>query len=178
MGPETTDRPADPDQFAACFDTLATEAASHGTRVALEFLPFATYGNSLDMGIELVKQVANPAGGLCLGIWHVARPGTDYAVIADSLPGEYVFSVELNDAAPELVGSLFEDTIHRRLLPGTGSFDIPAFINAVRATGFDCSWGVEILSDHHRTLPPEEGLARAKKATLACFAEADRRARA
>ena len=102
-------------------------------------------------------------------------PGTDYAVIADSLPGEYVFSVELNDAAPKTIGTLFEDTIHRRLLPGAGSFDVPAFINAVRATGFDGPWGVEILSDHHRTLPLAEGLAATREATLACFAEADRR---
>ena len=175
VGPETGGHPVDPTTFAEAFDALATEAAAHGTRIAYEFLPFATHGPSLEAGIELVTQVANPAGGLCIDIWHVARPGTDYAVIAESLPGEYVFSVELNDAAPETIGTLFEDTIHRRLLPGDGSFDVPAFINAVRATGFDGPWGVEILSDHHRTLPLTEGLAAAREATLACFAEADRR---
>ncbi|MHA3685107.1 sugar phosphate isomerase/epimerase family protein [Leucobacter sp. HY1908] len=175
IGPETTGRPVDPAQFAESFEALAVEAAEHGTRVALEFLPFASYGDSLEMGIELVTQVAHPAGGLCLDIWHVARPGTDYAVIAERLPGEYVFSVELNDAHSEVVGTLFEDTIHRRLLPGTGSFDVPAFINAVRATGFSGPWGVEILSDHHRTLPLTDGLTQARDAALACFAEADRR---
>lgn len=175
IGPETTPQPVDPDEFAASFAALATEAAAHGTRVALEFLPFATHGNSLAMGIDLVTRVAHPAGGLCLDIWHVARPGADYAMIATALPVEYIFSVELNDAAPTPVGTLFEDTIHRRLLPGQGDFDVPAFINAVRATGFDGPWGVEILSDHHRTLPLAEGLTQARDATLACFAEADRR---
>lgn len=174
VGPETSTRPVDPDRFAASFDALATEAAGHGTRVALEFLPFATYADSLAAGISLVTEVANPAGGLCVDIWHVARPGTDYAMIAESLPSEYLFSVELNDAAAEPIGTLYEDTVHRRLLPGTGSFDVPAFINAVRATGYSGMWGVEILSDHHRSLPLEQGLTEARLATLACFAEADR----
>lgn len=175
IGPDTSGLATDPDRFAASFDALATEASERGTRVALEFLPFASTGNSLEAGIELVTQVANPAGGLCVDIWHVARAGTDYAVIAESLPGEYLFSVELNDADPEPIGTLFEDTVHRRLLPGAGSFDVPAFINAVRAAGFTGMWGVEMLSDRHRSLPLAQGLSEAREAALACFAEADRR---
>lgn len=175
VAPETSGRPVDPERFADRFDALATEAGEHGTRVALEFLPFATRIDTLEAGIELVTGVGNPAGGLCVDIWHVARPGTDYAVIADALPGEYLFAVELNDAAPEPIGSLFDDTVHRRLLPGDGSFDVPTFIDAVRATGFDGMWGVEILSDRHRSLPLQQALAEAREATLACFAEADRR---
>lgn len=175
IGPETSGRAVDPDRFAESFALLAGEAEDHGSRVALEFLPFATYGNSLEAGIDLVTQVAHPAGGLCVDIWHVARPGTDYALIAHALPARYIFSVELNDAAASPIGTLFEDTVRRRLLPGEGTFDVPAFINAVRDAGFTGMWGVEILSDHHRSLPLAEGLASAREATLACFAEADRR---
>lgn len=179
VGPETQGIPVDDDRFATAFDALATEAAEHGTRVAYEFLPFATHGPSLEAGIDLVTNVANPAGGLCVDIWHVARPGiadldSAYTTLAERLPGEYVFSVELNDAAVKVVGTLFEDTVHRRLLPGQGSFDAPAFIRAVRATGFDGPWGVEILSDRHRSLPLAQGLAEARSAALACFAAADR----
>lgn len=173
IGPETAGRPVDPGAFTAGFYQLATQAAEHGTRIAYEFLPFATYAPSLEDGIALVTEAAHPAGGLCVDAWHVARRHTDYAQIAERLPIEYVFSVELNDAAAAPVGTLFEDTVHRRLLPGEGSFDIPAFIRAVRATGFPGPWGVEILSDHHRSLPLEQGLAEAKAATLAAFARAD-----
>lgn len=173
VGPETRGRPVDHARFVDAFGALAEEAAQHGTRVAYEFLPFATHAPSLEDGIALVAEAAHPAGGLCLDIWHVARPGTDYAVIAERLPGAHLFSVELNDAAPEVVGSLFEDTVRRRLLPGAGSFDVPAFIRAVRATGFDGPWGVEILSDHHRALPLDRALAEARDAALACLAQAD-----
>ncbi|QZY50774.1 sugar phosphate isomerase/epimerase family protein [Leucobacter tenebrionis] len=174
VGPDTA-APADPERFAESFDALATEAAEHGTRVALEFLPFAHTMHDLEAGIELVTGVDNPAGGLCLDIWHVARPGTDYSVIAESLPGRYLFAVELNDASTRPVGSLFEDTVHRRLLPGQGSFDVPGFINAVRRTGYRGMWGVEMLSDRHRTLELPRALEEARSAALACFTEADRR---
>ncbi|MFV0435349.1 MAG: sugar phosphate isomerase/epimerase family protein [Leucobacter sp.] len=178
-GPDTEGPAPDPARLAASFDALATEAAEHGTRIALEFLPFAGRLCDLRAGIDLVTQVANPAGGLCLDIWHVARPRTDYRLIAevlhsDTLPSDYIFAVELNDGAAEPVGTLFEDTVHRRLLPGSGSFDVPAFINAVRDAGYDGMWGVEMLSDRHRTLPLPEALREAREATLACFAEADR----
>jgi sugar phosphate isomerase/epimerase len=175
VGPDTS-APADPDRLAESFATLAAEAAEHGTRVALEFLPFAGTLRDLRAGIDLVTRVGHPAGGLCLDVWHVARPGTDYALIAESLPGEHLFAVELDDAAAEPVGTLFEDTVQRRLLPGQGSFDVPAFIAAVRATGFDGPWGVEMLSDRHRGLPLPQALREAREAALACFAEADHRA--
>lgn len=175
VGPDTAG-PADPARLAEAFAELAAEAEAHGTRVALEFLPWAGAMRDLRAGIDLVAEVAHPAGGLCLDIWHVARAGTDYSVIADELPAEHLFAVELNDAAAEPVGTLFEDTVHRRLLPGEGSFDVPAFIDAVRATGYTGMWGVEMLSDRHRSLPLEQALAEARDAALACFAEADRRA--
>lgn len=175
VGPDLDGPLASKDQLASAFDQLALEAHQHGTRVALEFLPWAQTLNTLDAGIEFVTDVANPSGGLCVDIWHVARAHTDYDVIADSLPAEYLFAVELNDAADEMVGTFFEDTVQRRLLPGDGAFDVPAFINAVRSAGFDGMWGVEILSDRHRDLPLSDALRESRESTFACFAEADRR---
>lgn len=172
IGPETRGRPVDHARFVQAFGELAERAAEHGTRVAYEFLPFGTHAPSLLDGISLVTDVAHHAGGLCVDIWHVARPGTDYGLIERELPGEYVFSVELNDGAAEPIGELFADTVHRRLLPGEGSFDVPAFIRAIRATGFDGPWGVEILSDDHRALPLERALRETRDATLAVFAAA------
>jgi sugar phosphate isomerase/epimerase len=40
--------------------------------------------------------------------------------------------------------------------PGEGSFNIPAFIDAIRATGFNRAYGVEIISETKRKLPLKE----------------------
>lgn len=173
VGPDTT-APAEPAQFAESFAALAAEAAEHGTRVALEFLPWAGYMNDLQRGIDLVTDVAHPAGGLCIDIWHVARPHTDYRVIAESMPADYLFAVELNDGAAEPIGTLAEDTVHRRLLPGEGAFEVPAYIRAVQTAGFEGPWGVEMLSDRHRSLTLEQGLREARESALDCFAAAER----
>ncbi len=69
--------------------------------------------------------------------------------------------VELDDAAEEVVGTLFEDTVERRLLCGEGCFDLTALIGLLRDKGFDGPWGVEILSTSFRTLPVHEAVALA-----------------
>ncbi|UOR01334.1 sugar phosphate isomerase/epimerase [Leucobacter allii] len=175
IAPAVGGESVDPGRFAEEFDRLASEAGEHGTRVALETLPFSSNAPTLEDGIALVTEVGNPAGGLCVDVWHVHRGGTDYSIIRDRLPAEYLFVVELDDAAAAPVGTLWEDTVHRRLLPGRGAFDVPEFINAIRATGYDGIWGVEMISEHHRSLPLAAALAQTREATLACFAEADRR---
>jgi hypothetical protein len=50
------------------------------------------------------------------------RGGIDFAKIR-SLPATMINSVELDDAAAEPKGSLWEDTLFHRLYPGEGSFD-------------------------------------------------------
>ena len=62
---------------------------------------------------------------------------------------------------PEVVGTLFEDTINRRVLCGEGSFDLSGLVDVLRGKGFDGPWGVEILSETFRTPPVGEALQRA-----------------
>jgi sugar phosphate isomerase/epimerase len=158
-------RPVDPARFHDDFDRLATEAGNAGTRVALEFMPM-TNVPTLQAGVDFVTAVGNRHGGLALDTWHVHRGGTSYAELERILPVEYLFVVELDDADEQVVGTLWEDTVNARRLPGEGVFDVPAFIAAVHRAGYRGHWGVEIISTQHRQLPIREGLARARAATL------------
>ena len=78
-----------------------------------------------------------------------------------SVPLHRIIGVELNDADEQVIGTLFEDTVHRRRYCGEGTFDLTAMITALRTAGWNGPWGVEILSDEHRSLPVEEALSRA-----------------
>jgi sugar phosphate isomerase/epimerase len=158
-------RPVDPARFHDDFDRLATQAGDAGARVALEFLPMTTLA-SLQAGVNFVTAVGNPHGGLAVDTWHVHRGGTSYAELERILPAEYTVVVELDDADEQVVGTLWEDTLDRRRLPGEGAFDVPAFIAAVHRAGYRGHWGVEIISEQHRQLPVREGLTRARAATL------------
>ena len=108
------------------------------------------------------------AADFCIDIWHMARGGIPYEEVA-MLPKSYVKSVELNDASSEIVGSLWNDTLHHRLLPGEGTFKAADFVKAIEATGFDSFWSVEILSKDHRMLPLKEQAKRSFDSAMALF---------
>jgi sugar phosphate isomerase/epimerase len=173
IGAEIDGNPVDPRRFHDDFDALATQAGNAGTRVALEPMPMSNL-STIQQGVDFVTTVGNPHGGLTIDTWHVHRSGTSYDDLRRIVPLDYLFLVELDDADAEVVGTLWEDTIDRRKLPGEGVFDVPAFIAAMHATGHRGHWGVEIISEQHRKLPIEEGLRRAREATLRMFDEAER----
>jgi len=147
---------------------LAAEAADAGTRLALEPLPW-TAVRSVPAGADLARAVGHPAFGLCVDAWHVFRAGTTLDELAASLapgPSGLVVGVELDDADPDVVGTLFEDTRDHRRYCGEGAFDLPGLVRVLRGAGYDGPWGVEALSSEHRETPLGPGLARARDAAL------------
>lgn len=88
------------------------------------------------------------------------------------MPASAIAAVELNDGSAEAVGTMLEDTLHRRRLCGDGAFDTTGFIRAIRATGWDGPWGVEILSDQHRARDVTESIAAVYETTMGAFARA------
>jgi sugar phosphate isomerase/epimerase len=153
---------------------LTAEAALRGTRIALEPMPFSMVG-SVPAAADLMRKVDMPGCGLVVDYWHVFRAGTTLDELSASITADQIFGVELNDAAAEVRGTLFEDTRDNRRLCGRGDQDVTGFIQALKSLGFDGPWGVEILSGEHRALPVKEALRAAHDTTLACFPADSRR---
>ncbi|WP_249203848.1 sugar phosphate isomerase/epimerase [Brevibacterium sp. SMBL_HHYL_HB1] len=165
----TDSGPADDvEPFVAPLRSLAEEAESHGTKVALEPLPFGMIA-SIPQGAELIRRVDHPAAGLIVDYWHVFRAGTSLEELRSTLTADQVFGVELCDADETVVGSLFEDTRDNRQLVGEGSQDVAGFIDTMKAVGYDGAWGVEILSSAHRLRPLGEALEVARDSALTAF---------
>jgi sugar phosphate isomerase/epimerase len=157
--PDGDDGPWDRDRWAEKFAELAAQAQDAGARLGIEFFPWSNI-KTLHDGLRLVADAGHDAGGVVIDVWHIDRghtPISDLAVV----PLNRIIGVELNDADQQVVGTLFEDTVHRRRYCGEGAFDLPAMINALRSAGWNGQWGVEILSDEHRALPVDEALSRA-----------------
>jgi sugar phosphate isomerase/epimerase len=147
---------------------LADQAADHGTRVVLE--PGA--GSALDLtgeAIPLLAELAHPAAGLLLDPWHLVRAGLPYEQALADLAPELLRAVELSDGAARCVGTLMDDTFDRRLAPGLGEFDVPAFVRTVRRLGYTGPWGVEVMSDRTRQQDVATTLIDCARAALACF---------
>ncbi|MBM6401315.1 sugar phosphate isomerase/epimerase family protein [Phycicoccus sonneratiae] len=170
-GPPVDTGPADPHDLVPGLRALARAAGERGVRVALEPLPFSTV-STLPLGARLVEEAGVPNLGLVVDAWHVFRAGTSLDELADALGPGSVFAVELNDADPQVVGTLFEDTVHRRRYPGEGCFDLDGLVRVLTAAGFEGPWGVEMLSTEHRTRPLEEGLRAAHASATAVLRRA------
>ena len=125
LGPPTTQ----PETLVEPLQQLADEAQAHGTRIAIETMPFS---------------------------------------IISTVP----MGAELDDADPEVIGTLFEDTVERRQLCGAGAFDLHSLVTVLRELGFDGPWGVEILSESFRKLPVGEALKLAAESALTVLSPA------
>jgi sugar phosphate isomerase/epimerase len=158
------------DQAAEAFARICELAAGHGVLVHLEFLPWTGIPD-LRSGWEVVRRAGRPDGGLLIDSWHFFRSGSKLEDLL-ALPGDRVLGVQLDDAPARAEADLFDETQHRRLLPGRGSFDLVGLIRALDRIGSRAPLGVEIFSDELAHRPVDE-IARASfEATRAVVARA------
>lgn len=155
------------EQMIEGFASVCADAAKVGAQIALEIFP-ASNVPDLETGLAIVKGAGARNGGLLLDTWHMARGGIPYEKVAQ-VPAEYIKHIELDDAAAEVVGTIMEDTLTRRRLPGEGDLDVPAFLDAIRRTGYTGLYGVEILSDEQRGRAPREAAKLSFDATMRQF---------
>ena len=169
--PSLDDVALDMPRMIESFAALSREAATYGTSIALEIMPFSNI-RTLSTALELVSTDPQPNGGLYLDIWHMARGGIDYSEVA-KIPQQFLKAVELDDADRDVVGTLWDDTRFHRCLCGEGALDIPAFLKATREAGYRGPYAVEIISREHRRLSLEEEAKRSFETTVAQFRNLD-----
>lgn len=155
----------DADRAVGELARLASDADKVGAKIGIEFLPWSKIQTVHD-ALRLCEACGHPGAGIIIDAWHTERGGTPPADLA-AVPPERIVGVELCDADAEVVGTLFDDTAHRRKLCGHGDFDLPAFVAAIRQAGWNGPWGVEILSDEFRRLPVHDASAAAFQSAAA-----------
>lgn len=143
---------------------LCDRAERRGVRLALEPMPFGLVA-TVDKMAELLEAVDRPGTfGVFIDSWQFFRAGNDLQSFERMIDVRSVFGVELSDAGSEVQGTLIDDTIHHRLLPGQGSLDLVGFVSTLSRMGWRGPWGVEIMSDTHRKLPLVDALTVAHDA--------------
>jgi sugar phosphate isomerase/epimerase len=132
------------------FGRLCDEAARFGAGVHLEFIPFTIVRN-LRTAWDIVRAADRPNGGLVFDTWHFFRGDADYDLL-ETIPGERILEVQIDDAAAEPDGPLREET-QRRLLPGDGGFDLTRVVRALHAIGGLRSLGPEVINPALAAMP-------------------------
>ncbi|MGH2884592.1 MAG: sugar phosphate isomerase/epimerase family protein [Solirubrobacteraceae bacterium] len=142
------------DEMTEAFAAVCDRAARSGVRVHLEFTPFSGIPD-LATAWEVVRTADRENGGLVFDTWHYFR-GTRDDRLLEEIPGECIFALQISDAAAEPQGSLLNDTLRHRRLPGEGTFDLAAVLTIVARKHGLAPWGVEVLSEDLWQLSPED----------------------
>lgn len=164
--------PPDLDAMREGFARLAAQALAAGTVVGLEPVAFSNVRDAATAR-AIAGESAGRGGGVTLDCWHFGRLGLAPDDLG-GLAGAGIAGVEVSNIGPEVVGSLFEDTLDHRRLPDAGLHDVPAFLGAVAATGYRGPVGCEVLSLALRSQPLDEALRSAAAAARAVLRAAAR----
>jgi sugar phosphate isomerase/epimerase len=156
------------DDAAEAFAGLCDRAADHGLLIHLEFLPWSRIPDAMTAW-EIVRRAGRQNGGLAVDAWHFVRSGNDLAALG-AVPPERVLGIQLDDGPLAAEADLVAATLHDRLLPGEGEFDLVSLCRALK--GSPAPVGVEVFSDALHALGPLEAARRAADATRAVLAKA------
>ena len=145
------------DALVESFAAICDKAAQNGWRVHLEFMPTSSI-DSLATAWDIVKKADKSNGGLVFDLWHYFRGEPDDDLLR-TIPGERIYRVQVADAKDEIQGgSLNEDLLHYRLLPGAGDFALKPTLEILNEIGGFSSVGIELFSDEFDAMSaPEAG---------------------
>jgi sugar phosphate isomerase/epimerase len=103
--------------------------------------------------LEILDEACQENVGLAIDFWHLWNTGADPDDVA-RIDGTLIRSVDVCDAIGPPGALAGADQRGRRVWPGGGSIPLKAWVDAVRATGFDGTWNCELLSPQHWQLDP------------------------
>ena len=137
--------PESEQEIVDCFGALCELARAEDLRVSLEFMPFNKVSD-LETATRIVRQAGCSNGGIMFDCWHHHRGG---GVPDDILavPGEYFFAMQMDDALPEPMEDVLEETLNHRLLPGEGCIDLVNTLRNLDSVGANLVYDVEVFNE-------------------------------
>jgi sugar phosphate isomerase/epimerase len=154
-------------EFAKSLKALADIAAPFGVRLALEPVAFAPL-KTLAQALEVIDSAERDNIGLNIDTFHIWAGGTPWEEVA-RLDHRTIVVAHLSDAAPRQ-GEEWSDA-DRGVFPGEGVIPLREGIAAIRSTGFDGAWAIEMISDYYWEWDPMD-LAREAKTRAEVLLEA------
>jgi sugar phosphate isomerase/epimerase len=136
------------------FGTLCDDAAAHGLRVALEFMPFSGLPD-LAAGWAVVEGAGRSNGGLVFDVCHFVRSGGG-ADLLRSIPADRIFSIQLADGPAVAPADLVDEAMFHRAPPGEGEMGVAAILAGLAEHGVRARVGPELYQRRWAEMPAAE----------------------
>ncbi|WP_413738473.1 sugar phosphate isomerase/epimerase family protein [Sodalis sp. RH21] len=127
---------------------IADIGKSYGIKFQIEVVAF-THFNSLSQALEIIKRVGRDNVGVVIDFWHLHAGGRTTPDEVARMDANLIYGIHFCDGRAVCLGEKWDEWVQRNYQPGEGEVDIPAWIKAVRATGYDGVWCPEQLSPTH-----------------------------
>jgi sugar phosphate isomerase/epimerase len=144
-------------------ERCAAAFAEAGAGMAVEFSPLGPV-TSISAALDVVKAAGVERAGVMIDSWHFFRGDSTWEQL-ERLPLDSVAYVQFNDALPPVSDDEMHETMHRRAMPGDGTFELDRFASTLLNRGWAGLVSVEVLSSELRELPVPEFARRAYQTT-------------
>ena len=142
----------EPERAADDLREMAERAARRSLLVGYEALAWGKHVNRWRQAWDIVRRADHPALGLILDSFHTLCLGDDLRGLAEAVPAEKLFFVQLADA-PRLSMDPLSWSRHFRSFPGQGELPVADFLRDVLAAGYGGPLSLEIFNDEFRSAP-------------------------
>lgn len=127
---------------------IADIAKPYGIKLQIEVVAFTRF-NSLSQALAIIERVGRDNVGLVIDFWHLHAGGGTTPDEVARMDVSLIYGIHFCDGRAAHAGEAWDEWVQRDYQPGEGDVDIPAWIAAVRATGYDGVWCPEQLSPTH-----------------------------
>ena len=124
------------------FAALCDDAAEHGLKVALEFMPFSGVAD-LAAAMRIVSGADRPNSGVLFDVCHFVRSGGSITEI-DATAAARIASIQIGDGLRHCPADLRDEAMFGRLSPGDGDFGVATLLAALRDRGVSARIGPEV----------------------------------
>jgi 2-keto-myo-inositol isomerase len=150
------------DETVAVLGAFGDIAATHGVKIAFEFLGFSWCSvRTLEKAWEIVAEVDRPDVGIVIDTFHFHVGGSQLGSLR-RIDSSKLFIFHVSDCEDRPAAQL-QDA--HRLLPGSGILQIKRMADELKATGYDRLASIELFRPEYWERDPFELAAAAKTAT-------------
>jgi sugar phosphate isomerase/epimerase len=132
-------------------ERCAAMFAEAGAGMAVEFSPLGPV-TSISAALDVVEAAGADRAGVLIDSWHFFRGDSTWEQL-ESVPLDRIAYVQFDDALPSPSRSELAETMHYRLMPGDGAFELDRFASTLLDRGWSGVVSVEVLSAELRSLP-------------------------
>ncbi|KQN55452.1 TIM barrel protein (plasmid) [Erwinia sp. E602] len=119
-----------------------------GLKFQIEVVAFTAF-NSLQQGLDMIAACGRDNVGLVVDFWHLHAGGNTRPEEVAAMDVNLIYGVHFCDGRAARPGEAWDEWVQRDYAPGQGDVDIPAWLAAVRETGYRGGWCPELLSPQH-----------------------------